>query len=146
MQLPIGFTQEQFVDGQRAAEFLSHPRKTLFNLVRRGSVPANPPAHPIGDGMRHTSRFHHAGEVVPHMSILDDPQKQLAVQSQFEPLLDPKQASALLRVHQKTLVRLAREGRVPAIRVAKHWRFRASTLNLWLAGQETGVGSSGQSD
>ena len=96
--------------------------------------------------MRHTSRFHHAGEVVPHMSILDDPQKQLAVQSQFEPLLDPKQASALLRVHQKTLVRLAREGRVPAIRVAKHWRFRASALNLWLAGQETGVGSSGQSD
>jgi excisionase family DNA binding protein len=142
MQLPMGFTQEQFVDGQRAAEFLDLPRKTLLNLARRGSVPANP----IGDGMRHTSRFPHAGEVLTLMSILDDPQKQSAVQSQFEPLLDPKQAAALLRVHQKTLVRLAREGRVPAIRVAKHWRFRASTLNLWLAGQETGVGSSGQSD
>ena len=146
MQLPMGFTQEQFVDGQRAAEFLGLPRKTLLNLARRGSLPAHPPAHPIGDGMRHTSRFHHAGEVVTHMSSLDDPQKQSAAQSQFEPLLDPKQAAALLRVHQKTLVRLAREGRVPAIRVAKHWRFRASTLNLWLAGQETGVGSSGQSD
>jgi excisionase family DNA binding protein len=95
--------------------------------------------------MRQTSRFHHAGEVPTLMSFLDDPQKQVA-QSRFEPLLDPKQAAALLRVHQKTLVRLAREGRVPAIRVAKHWRFRASTLNLWLAGQETGVGSSGQSD
>jgi hypothetical protein len=47
---------------------------------------------------------------------------------------------------KKTLVRLVRECRVPAIRVAKHWRFRASTLNLWLAGQETGIGSSGQSD
>jgi len=94
--------------------------------------------------MSHTSRFRHAGEGLTLMSILDDPQKQSA--GQFEPLLDPKQAAVLLRVHQKTLVRLAREGRVPAIRVAKHWRFRASTLNLWLAGQETGVGSSGQSD
>jgi excisionase family DNA binding protein len=138
MQLPMGFTQEQFVDGQRAAEFLGLPRKTLLNLAV--------PAHPIGDGMRHTSRFRHAGEVIPLTSILDDPQKQSAAQSKFEPLLDPKQAAALLRVHQKTLVRLAREGRVPAIRVAKHWRFRVSTLNLWLAGQENGVGSSGQSD
>jgi len=53
MQLPMGFTQEQFVDGQRAAEFLGLPRKTLLNLARRGTVPA----HPIGDGMRHTWRF-----------------------------------------------------------------------------------------
>jgi excisionase family DNA binding protein len=142
MQLPMGFTQEQFVDSQRAAEFLGLPRKTLLNLARGSSVPA----HPIGDEMRHTSRFRHAGEVLNRMSILDDPHKQSAAQSLFEPLLDPKQAAALLRVHQKTLVRLAREGRVPAIRVAKHWRFRASTLNLWLTGQETGVGSSSQSD
>ena len=142
MQLPMGFMQEQFLDGQRAAEFLGLPRKTLLNLPRRSSVPA----HPIGDGMSHTSRFRHACEVLTLMSVLDDPQKQSAAQRQFEPLLDPKQAAALLRVHQKTLVRLAREGRVPAIRVAKHWRFRASTLNLWLAGQETGVGSFSQSD
>jgi excisionase family DNA binding protein len=142
MQLPMGFMQEQFLDAQRAAEFLGLPRKTLLNLARRSSVPA----HPIGDGMSHTSRFRHAGEAPTLMSILDDPQNQSAAQSQFEPLLDPKQAAALLRVHQKTLVRLAREGRVPAIRVAKHWRFRASTLNLWLAGQESGVGSSGPSD
>jgi len=53
MQPPRGFTQEQFVDGQRAAEFLGLPRKTLLNLARRGTVPA----HPIGDGMRHIWRF-----------------------------------------------------------------------------------------
>jgi len=142
MQLLMGFTQEQLFDGTRAAEFLGSPRKTLLNRAHRGSVPAQT----IGDGMPQTSRFRHAGEVPTLMSFLDDPQKQSVAQSRFEPLLDPKQAAALLRVHQKTLVRLAREGRVPAIRVAKHWRFRASTLNLWLAGQETGVGSSGQSD
>ena len=53
MQLPTGFTHEQFVDGQRAAEFLGLPRKTLLNLARRGSVPA----HPLGEGIRHTWRF-----------------------------------------------------------------------------------------
>jgi len=53
MQLPAGFAPEQFVDGQRAADFLGLPRKTLLNLARRGSVPA----HPIGDGMRRTWRF-----------------------------------------------------------------------------------------
>ncbi len=31
MQLPMGFMQEQFLDGQRAAEFLGLPRKTLLN-------------------------------------------------------------------------------------------------------------------
>ena len=40
MQLPMGLTHEQFVDGQRAAEFLGLPRKTLLNLARRNSVKA----------------------------------------------------------------------------------------------------------
>ena len=42
MQLPMGFTHEQFIDGQRAAEFLGLPRKTLLNLARRNSVTAYP--------------------------------------------------------------------------------------------------------
>jgi hypothetical protein len=46
MQLPMGFTHEQFVDGQRAAEFLGLPRKSLLNLARRGSVQ---PKLPKGD-------------------------------------------------------------------------------------------------
>jgi excisionase family DNA binding protein len=53
MQLPMDFTHEQFVDGQRAADFLGVPRKTLLTLARRGSIPA----YPLGDGMRHTWRF-----------------------------------------------------------------------------------------
>jgi len=48
MQLPMGFTHEQFVDGQRAADFLGVPRKTLLNLARQGFVPA----HPIGNCTR----------------------------------------------------------------------------------------------
>jgi predicted DNA-binding transcriptional regulator AlpA len=53
MQPPKGFTHERFVDGERSAEFLGLSRKTLLNLARRGLVPA----HPLGDGMRHTWRF-----------------------------------------------------------------------------------------
>ena len=53
MELQMGFTHEQFVDGQRAADFLGVPRKTLLSLARRGSIPA----HPLGEGIRHTWRF-----------------------------------------------------------------------------------------
>ena len=52
---------------------------------------------------------------------------------QFEPLLDDKQASALLGgIHVKTLQRLARTGKVPAYRVGRFWRYRASELDSWL--------------
>ena len=52
---------------------------------------------------------------------------------EFEPLLDDKQASALLGgIHVKTLQRLARTGKVPAYRVGRFWRYRASELDSWL--------------
>lgn len=53
MELPVNSTPEHFVDGQRAADFLGMPRKTLLNLARRGSLPA----YPLGEGIRHTWRF-----------------------------------------------------------------------------------------
>jgi excisionase family DNA binding protein len=50
----------------------------------------------------------------------------------FESLLNPEQASQLLLIHPKTLVRMARAGEVPALRMGKHWRFRASLLNIFV--------------
>ena len=49
----------------------------------------------------------------------------------FEPFLNSEQAAALVRVHPKTLQRLARNGRVIGYRVGKLWRFRASDLDGW---------------
>jgi hypothetical protein len=100
MQLPMGFMQEQFLDGQRAAEFLGLPRKTLLNLARRSSVPA----HPIGDGMSHTSRFRQAGKVLTLISVLDDPQKQSAAHRESNPKrlrlqLDKRSKSGVLRAY-----------------------------------------------
>ena len=50
----------------------------------------------------------------------------------FEPLLDSKEAATLLKIHPKTLQKLARNGEVDAIQIGKLWRFRASALNRWL--------------
>ncbi len=50
----------------------------------------------------------------------------------FEPLLDSEEAAALLKIHPKTLQKLARHGEVDAIQIGKLWRFRASALNRWL--------------
>lgn len=50
----------------------------------------------------------------------------------FEPLLNSEEAAALLKVHPKTLQRMARRGEVVGIRIGKLWRFRTSGLNEWL--------------
>jgi len=50
----------------------------------------------------------------------------------FEAPLDDAQASSLLGLHPKTLQRLARGGRIPAYRVGRFWRYRASELDDWL--------------
>src|SRR5690348_3614881 len=50
----------------------------------------------------------------------------------FEPLLDASEAASLLRIHPKTLQKLARIGYLPAYRVGKFWRYRASDLEMWL--------------
>jgi excisionase family DNA binding protein len=50
----------------------------------------------------------------------------------FEPLLDSDEAAALLRIHPKTLQRLARTGEIAGIQIGRLWRFRVSALNRWL--------------
>jgi len=49
----------------------------------------------------------------------------------FEPLLTTDEAATLLRIHPKTLQRMARKGEVPAMQVGKLWRFSASALLSW---------------
>ena len=44
----------------------------------------------------------------------------------FEPLLTAIEAAKLLKIHPKTLQRMARQGRIPAKHIGDLWRFRAS--------------------
>jgi len=51
----------------------------------------------------------------------------------FEQLLDSDEAAALLKIHPKTLQKMARSGEITGVQIGKLWRFRASVLNDWLA-------------
>jgi len=62
-----------------------------------------------------------------------------SVQGGFEELLSADEAAKYLRMHVKTLQRLARENRVPCVRMGKYWRFRLSALDVWLTSQQNQV-------
>jgi excisionase family DNA binding protein len=53
----------------------------------------------------------------------------------FEPLWHPRDAASYLGLHQKTVIRLARQQAIPALRLGKHWRFRRTDLESWAADQ-----------
>ena len=50
-----------------------------------------------------------------------------------EPYLTTDEAAAYLKVCRKTVYRLARAGRLPAVRVGRHWRFRRRDLQAWFS-------------
>ena len=52
--------------------------------------------------------------------------------SLFEPLLDSDGAAQLLRIHPKTLQRMARRREIPGVQIGKLWRFRRSELDGWM--------------
>ena len=65
-------------------------------------------------------------------SVKDLPRPPVVSHEEFEPLLDSEEAAALLKIHPKTLQKMARRGEVVAIQISKLWRFRVSALNQWL--------------
>ena len=50
----------------------------------------------------------------------------------IETLLTSKEASLVLKIHPKVLERMAKRGEVPALKVGKFWRYRATTLDAWI--------------
>jgi excisionase family DNA binding protein len=47
-------------------------------------------------------------------------------------VLKLQEASAFLRCHSKTLRLMAVDGKVPAKRVGRHWRFSRKRLQEWI--------------
>jgi excisionase family DNA binding protein len=41
----------------------------------------------------------------------------------------------MMKVHPKTLQKLARQGQIPGVHVGKLWRFRASVIEAWISAQ-----------
>jgi excisionase family DNA binding protein len=52
-----------------------------------------------------------------------------------ETLLNSEEAAAVMKIHPKTLQKLARRGVVRGIHVGKLWRFRASAIEAWIESQ-----------
>ncbi len=50
---------------------------------------------------------------------------------EFEPLISAAEAGQLLGIHPVTILRWAREGRIPHLRMGRKVKFRVSDLNSW---------------
>jgi excisionase family DNA binding protein len=57
-----------------------------------------------------------------------------------ERLLTPEEVAALLGMSRLFVIRQTRLGKIPAIKIGKVWRFRPTTIQLWLSEQEKSVG------
>jgi excisionase family DNA binding protein len=54
----------------------------------------------------------------------------------LEEILDADEVAKLLRVHPRTVKRLAGEGTLPGFRVGSQWRFRREAINEYIRRQE----------
>lgn len=57
------------------------------------------------------------------------------IQLAGESLIDAAEASDLLKLHPRTVKRLALAGELPAMRIGRVWRFRVSDLDRWISAQ-----------
>jgi len=46
-------------------------------------------------------------------------------------IMTSKEVAEYLRIPVRTLYKLCQEGRIPATKVGKHWRFRKDMLDKW---------------
>ena len=65
------------------------------------------------------------------MSDVQEPMDREMTPQEHRDLADSATAAELLKVHRKTLERMALRGEVPAHKVGKFWRFRCSELDAW---------------
>ncbi len=52
-------------------------------------------------------------------------------------ILNVDEAADLLRIPRSSVYKLAQEGKIPAQKVGKHWRFHRMALLNWIAGNVT---------
>jgi excisionase family DNA binding protein len=57
-----------------------------------------------------------------------------SMSSDYE-LLTPKEVCKMLHIHQATLYKLIRKGKLPSFKIGGDWRFRTDLLESWMAEQ-----------
>ncbi len=48
-------------------------------------------------------------------------------------ILTVEEAAELLRIPRSSVYKLAQEGKIPGLKVGRHWRFHRQTLLNWIA-------------
>ena len=51
-------------------------------------------------------------------------------------ILDADQVGKMLRVHPRTVIRLANQGKIPGFKVGDQWRFRRKAIDDYIREQE----------
>jgi excisionase family DNA binding protein len=67
-----------------------------------------------------------------HSSFSEQPEPRNQKNDSDDDVMTPAEAAAYLRISIATLLRMARNGEIPGLRVGKLWRFRRSELDRWL--------------
>ena len=57
--------------------------------------------------------------------------------TQEYPLMTIEQVAQFLQLQPETVRTMARQGRIPALRVGRLWRFDRKQIEIWLAAQST---------
>ena len=53
-------------------------------------------------------------------------------------ILTVKEVSELLKIHEDTVYKMVREGRIPAFRIGSDWRFRKEETARWMVERTKG--------
>jgi excisionase family DNA binding protein len=116
------------MENNTAGRDLTVPRSTDRRLRPMQRISHAETDKPKDELANSTGRF----EAEPSVRRLFAVAGQETAVCSFEPLIDSAAAAHLLKIHRKTLERLALRGAVPAHKIGKFWRFRASELDEWL--------------
>ena len=54
-------------------------------------------------------------------------------------ILTVKEICDLLQVHQFTVYKLVRQGKIPSFRIGSDWRFRRDVIERWMSEQSMGT-------
>jgi excisionase family DNA binding protein len=54
----------------------------------------------------------------------------------MDDILDANEVGKMLRVHPRTVIRLANQGKIPGFKVGDQWRFRREAINEYIREQE----------
>jgi excisionase family DNA binding protein len=95
------------------------------------------PLKPSGDTM--LKRQNTKAEVIRFSRSETPPQLESAHARDIGSVWTSDEAAQYLRIHPRTLTRMAQRGEIPSIQIGRLWRFRRTDLDDWLTSKVNSV-------